>query len=52
MEEIDLIDTMLTTLVDLLEEKGVLTHEEWEAKIEKKLKEKEKLVSFRDLKDE
>jgi hypothetical protein len=32
-EEIDLLDTMLTSLVELLEEKGVLTQEEWEKRI-------------------
>jgi hypothetical protein len=29
---------MLTSLVDLLEEKGVITQEEWEQKIKAKLK--------------
>jgi len=29
---------MLTSLVDLLEEKGVITQEEWEQKIKKNLK--------------
>jgi hypothetical protein len=29
---------MLTSLVDLLEEKGVITQEEWEQKIKGKLK--------------
>jgi hypothetical protein len=29
---------MLTSLVDLLEEKGVITQEEWEQRIKKKLK--------------
>lgn len=29
-EEIDLLDTMLRSLAELLEEKGVLTQEEWE----------------------
>ena len=37
-EEIDILDTMLTSLVDLLEEKGVITQEEWEQRIKKKLK--------------
>lgn len=37
-EEVDLLDTMLTSLVDLLEEKGVLTQEEWEQQIKKNLK--------------
>ena len=32
-EEIDLLDTMLATLVEILEEKGVLTQQEWEKHI-------------------
>jgi hypothetical protein len=32
-EEVDLLDTMLSSLVDILEEKGILTHTEWEKKI-------------------
>mgnify|MGYP007109718390 CR=1 FL=1 len=37
-EEVDVFDDMLTALVELLEEKGVLTQEEWEEKIKKKSK--------------
>lgn len=37
VEEIDLLDTMLTSLVELLEEKGVLTQEEWERKIKQRV---------------
>ena len=36
-EEVDLLDTMLSTLVELLEEKGVLTQEKWEKRIKKKI---------------
>lgn len=32
-EEIDLLDTMITSLVELLEEKGVITQQEWEKRI-------------------
>lgn len=32
-EEVDLLDTMLSSLVELLEEKGVLTQEEYEKKV-------------------
>jgi DNA-binding MarR family transcriptional regulator len=32
-EEVDLLDTMLTSLVELLEEKGLVTQEEWEKRI-------------------
>jgi hypothetical protein len=36
VEEIDLLDTMLSSLVELLEQKGVLTQEEWEHVIKKR----------------
>jgi len=36
-EEVDLLDTMLSSLVELLEEKGVLTQEEWENQIKKRI---------------
>ena len=29
----DVLDTMITSLVELLEEKGIITQEEWEQKI-------------------
>jgi len=32
-EEIDLLDIMLSSLVELLEEKGILTQSEWEKRI-------------------
>lgn len=35
--EIDILDHMLAALVDVLEEKGILTSEEWEEKIKKKI---------------
>ena len=37
-EEINLLDTMLTSLVELLEEKGVVTQEEWEKRIKERVK--------------
>jgi len=42
-EEIELLDDMLSALVELLEEKGILKYEEWEKKIKEKIKESEKL---------
>jgi hypothetical protein len=36
-EEIDLLDTMLSTLVELLEEKGIITQEEYEKRIKEKV---------------
>ena len=37
-EEIDLLDTMLSSLVDLLIEKGIITEEEYEKRIKMKVK--------------
>lgn len=37
-EEVEILDDMIDALVELLEEKGVLTTEEWETKIKEKLK--------------
>jgi DNA-binding HxlR family transcriptional regulator len=36
-EEVDLLDTMLTSLVEILEEKGIVTQEEWEKRIKKRV---------------
>ena len=32
-EEVDLLDTMLSNLIDLLEEKGIVTRAEWEKRL-------------------
>ena len=37
INEVDMLNHMLTSLVELLEEKGMLTHEEWEERIRKKI---------------
>ncbi len=37
-EEVDLLDTMLTSLVELLEEKDIVTQEEWEKCIKERVK--------------
>ena len=37
-EEFDILDDMITSLADLLEEKGVITQDEWEQRIKKRLK--------------
>jgi DNA-binding HxlR family transcriptional regulator len=36
-EEIDLLDTMLSSLVELLEEKGIITQVEYEKRIKEKV---------------
>jgi len=47
-EEIDLLDDMLTSLVALLEDKGIVTQEEWEKKIKRRIEGKPS-QSIRDL---
>lgn len=37
-EEVDLLDTMLSSLVELLEEKGIVTQQEWEKRIKERVK--------------
>ena len=37
-EEIDLLDTMITSLVELLEKKGIVTQQEWEKRIKERVK--------------
>jgi DNA-binding HxlR family transcriptional regulator len=48
-QEIDVLDKMLSSLVEVLEEKGILTQEEWEDKVKVKIKGKKNLKSFRDI---
>jgi hypothetical protein len=36
-EEVELLDTMLSALVELLEEKGILTQKEWEQRIKEQV---------------
>ena len=36
-EEVDLLDIMLSSLVELLEEKGILTQQEWEKRIKERV---------------
>ncbi len=37
--EIRTLNKMLAALVDMLEEKGILTHEEWDNKVKQELEE-------------
>ena len=50
-EELDLMDDMLTSLVELLEEKGFITQKEWEERIKKRIESKPS-QSIRDLEDQ
>lgn len=36
-EEVELLDTMLSALVELLEEKGIVTQAEWEKRIKERV---------------
>jgi hypothetical protein len=36
-EEVELLDTMLSSLVELLEEKGVITQKMWEQRIKERI---------------
>jgi hypothetical protein len=48
--EIDILDHMLAALVDVLEEKGIMTSEEWEQKIKTKVETSAKTAkSFREV---
>jgi len=48
--EIDILDHMLAALVETLEEKGIMTNEEWEKKIKAKIETTAKTTqSFRDV---
>lgn len=49
IDEIRILDEMLCSLVELLEEKGLITKEEWEAKIKRRLEKFRELVDFDDL---
>jgi hypothetical protein len=49
-QEIDILDHMLDGLVDVLEERGIMTTEEWEQKIKPKIEHTAKTQqSFRNL---
>lgn len=47
--EIDVFDDMLTSLVEVLEEKGIITQEEWERKIKLKMSKARGVLKYRDL---
>ena len=49
IDEIRILDEMLCSLVELLEEKGLITREEWEDKIKRRLEKFRLLVDFDDL---
>lgn len=48
-EEMDAFDTMFTSLVEILEEKDVLTQEEWKKKIKPRIMKAQGVRKYRDL---
>jgi len=48
-EELDIFDVMLSSLVELLEEKGILTQKEWETRIKRKSLRARGIKSYRDI---
>jgi len=50
-KDVEMLEDMLTSLVDLLVEKGLITQEEYEAKVRAMLEESAGLTRFDDLED-
>lgn len=50
-EDVEILENMLTSLVDILVEKGIITQEEYEEKVKKRLEEAAGLTRFDDLED-
>ena len=50
--ELHHLDIMITALVDLLEEKGIIGYDEWENRIRDKLENVKGLTRFEDLNNE
>jgi len=50
-EKIYILDKMITSLAELLEEKGIIQYEEWENKLREKLEEVKGLTKFEDLEE-
>ena len=48
-EELDTLDDMLTALVEILEEKGIVTQDEWESRIKLRVEKKSETKSYRDI---
>lgn len=50
-KDIEILEDMLTSLVDILVEKNVLTQEEFEAKVKERLEKVEDLTRFEELEE-
>lgn len=48
-QELDVFDDMISALVELLEEKGLITQEEWEKKIKSKILKARGIRKYRDI---
>jgi len=48
-EELDIFNNTLDYLVDLFEEKGIITHKKWKQCITKKLEKSRESISYREL---
>jgi hypothetical protein len=48
-EEIDVLDDMLATLIDLLKQKRIITEEEWEKHIRETIAKNSELKKYRDI---
>jgi len=48
-EELDVFDIMLTALAEILEEKGIITQEEWEKRIREKASKAGGFASYRSI---
>lgn len=48
-EELDSLDMMLSSLVEVLEKKGILTEDEWEKQIKANIEKNAKKSKYRDI---
>ncbi len=50
-KDIDILSDMITSVVDLLVEKGIITQEEYETKVKERLEKSATLTKFEDLEE-
>lgn len=48
-EEVDTLDMMLSSLVQVLERKGILTEDEWEKQVKKNIEKSSGKTKYRDI---
>jgi len=48
-QELDVFDEMLSALVELLEDKGILTQKEWEDRIKSRIEAKKRKKTYREI---